>query len=686
MGLSRGLFHDARLLAATAAVDSGGLTRLHAAIKRGDHARAAELLAACPTPAARRALLAPATHARLMLLWSARDARMVELLLGAGADARARDEAGQDAITHAAATHGKLDVMRALLAALDSDAERQRVLASTLRFGVHGANLWYRAVHINLHRSIQDDEGDMHEHTEEFLSPVKPAELHETCAPLALASTHRCVCASAGIRGLQLLSSDEMSALVTPADRAATADIDCIDEVLYDLHGEDYSVGSDHVTFLLDTTLAAIDDTGMSWVATCVAGFQTALLALEAGAPLTAPVPARMAPDSDHTFTDDDHSRDEPVAEWLQKHSRWFGRPLVEAAVDRYLRRGRLEATKAARRERQPPTKPSLVSAPPQDGSLTKSVDELLAEIEGCPPAATTKAAGAGKSRLKKKAPSASSAPPPSSAPRAPPAVVTAAADDVESPAVKPAAAASPQPAAAAVAYSSAAAFATGGGAEPPPAAAFSSRPLLAATAVSSLLLERRAHLAALRVSHAVELEQCSAAALSAVDGGGAAASTDASAAALATVRLQLETVRAAIAWATGRGAASAAAAAAAVSATTVDDVVGAAAELAALQAHEDERVAAIGDEAASYAASLAAHVRAVVGPLEQRLAALRTAAAGLEVEVVAAAGVPLAALAAAARVRVAHEARRLRAQLAAALGRARACACVLDRSRSSCN
>ena len=100
--------HDPELLARTRGVrGEHGLTLLMRAVARGDVARAAEIVGAAPTPAARAELLAyintgglTALHYAFSLPHTDEDAALalVELLLGVGADplARYRDPNGRD--------------------------------------------------------------------------------------------------------------------------------------------------------------------------------------------------------------------------------------------------------------------------------------------------------------------------------------------------------------------------------------------------------------------------------------------------------------------------------------------------------------------------------------------------------------------------------------------------------------
>ena len=342
VGLSRDFFHDRELLANTALVESAAnrgpkRTRLHGVVTRNSRARAAELLAACPTLAARRALLQPANVGfSSSLLWVATDAPVATLLLGAGADARVADAFGLGAVSYAA-NRGKLDVMRVLLASLGSDAERQSALASTLRYCVHEANLKIRAMTFNLDSMLLADDGSVYDHVLELGVDEVPDDLQEACAPIVRASLHACVRANAAIRQLALLSPAELDALVTPADKSA-------EDALW------RGGTSDIAGFLGQNVLKPAAPPGTSWVVDCVEGFLAALLALEAGAPLSTPVPARMTPWDAHEFdADDARSRDQPLSAWLQAHAEWFGPPLVAAAVRRHGARAGACAAAAAR-------------------------------------------------------------------------------------------------------------------------------------------------------------------------------------------------------------------------------------------------------------------------------------------------------------------------------------------------
>jgi hypothetical protein len=453
--------------------------------------------------------------------------------------------------------------------------------------------------------------------------------------PLARQSMLSCVQANAAIHELALVSPAALRAAGTLDDTRGAAKVSL-------------TAAGD---FLARTLLSPTPGPHESWVWGCVQAFQAALLALEAGAPLSTPVPARVM------ASVDDLSHDhQPMSAWLQAHARWFGAPLVDAALARYGRRGRVPAAAARRASDRTAVVPvPLPPAPASDAPPAKSIDELLAEIEG--PRGVPTAAGSGRrsgGRGKKAAaavPAPASSVPPAASPVTAAAVEAAPASD--GPDVLPQLSAA----------TSLSAAASADGAESLPAAG-SRLQLLAASAAE--VMARRARLEALRAAHAVELATLVRLPGMHQPGGsgsssGAPAATDASAAAAAVVAMrgELAAVRAAIAQATARAAdeaqrRNAAAAAAAASG-----------ELAALQAHEDELLAAICEEAAAYAARLGAHVAASVGPLEQRLAALHTAAAGRELDVAAAAGMPRAALRAEARVGAAREARRLHARLA---------------------
>ena len=320
VGLSRDFYHNEDLLSATDMICGEywrSCTRFHAAVKRNDRARAAELLAACSTPNKRRMLLAGRSFSPL---FDALDGPMVELLLGAGANVWVRYSPQQPMFNHTtfelAAVHGRLGAFRALLAATGSEEARKQAVISTLRRGVHDANVAFRACHMNISLLFHPDY--------HWYDGEPPAGVQVACIPTARSATHRRVQLQEGIGALELLSAAELGALVTPADEAAERKF---------LKGQFRM----YAAFLCSNE-GMLDHTQRNqiWVTDCVEGLQTALFALEAGAPLSTPVPARMTPEDDCNFDDGDHSRDQPTSAWLQAHAAWFGPPLVTAALARW--------------------------------------------------------------------------------------------------------------------------------------------------------------------------------------------------------------------------------------------------------------------------------------------------------------------------------------------------------------
>ena len=117
----RDLHHDDELLARTAlvATRAGGETLLMRAVRRGDAARAGELLRACPTRASRAALLAAADATGATPLTRAATGALVRELLRAGATAPATPGVGvrDDGLAWAVSA-GRLVLVEALLEAL----------------------------------------------------------------------------------------------------------------------------------------------------------------------------------------------------------------------------------------------------------------------------------------------------------------------------------------------------------------------------------------------------------------------------------------------------------------------------------------------------------------------------------------------------------------------------------------
>ena len=148
---TRDLRHDTELLGYVRGVKSrahyfmGGYTLFMRAVARGDEARAHELLDACPTAAARTALLAAGDAHGAPPLALAGTADVARLLLSGGASALAAgggDGAGDvfDAVVRA----GRLGVLEVLLESLGSDEARRERLA---RVDARGATLLARAQH-----------------------------------------------------------------------------------------------------------------------------------------------------------------------------------------------------------------------------------------------------------------------------------------------------------------------------------------------------------------------------------------------------------------------------------------------------------------------------------------------------------------------------------------------------------
>ena len=115
---ARDLHHDAELLGwiIHAKTHHHGETLVARAVRRGDRARVVELLAACPTPAARRAVLNPPVGHLLSLC---QDAETVQYLLAQGARLPVVD--GQSGELRSAVTYsfGKPAAVAELLASLD---------------------------------------------------------------------------------------------------------------------------------------------------------------------------------------------------------------------------------------------------------------------------------------------------------------------------------------------------------------------------------------------------------------------------------------------------------------------------------------------------------------------------------------------------------------------------------------
>ena len=154
MRLTREHAHDPELLARTRCVRGGGegFTLLMRAVERRDVARAAEIVGACPTPAARAELLActdgggwTALHRACFLDHEDEDEdaalALVELLLGAGADplARARDRnaASRFQPIHFAADWSARLVQRLVAAgaSIDGDVAGDSTLCQAARGG-----------------------------------------------------------------------------------------------------------------------------------------------------------------------------------------------------------------------------------------------------------------------------------------------------------------------------------------------------------------------------------------------------------------------------------------------------------------------------------------------------------------------------------------------------------------------
>ena len=113
-----------------------GLTLLGNAVKRDNTARAAELLAACPTPAARRELLeAHAARYRASPLRFGTSAEMVRLMWRAESSPPAVDVA----TVHALVFLDHTDALAELLAALDSVERCRELVRSELAYATTGA-------------------------------------------------------------------------------------------------------------------------------------------------------------------------------------------------------------------------------------------------------------------------------------------------------------------------------------------------------------------------------------------------------------------------------------------------------------------------------------------------------------------------------------------------------------------
>jgi hypothetical protein len=113
-----------------------GLTLLGNAVKRDNTARAAELLAACPTPAARRELLeAHAARYRASPLRFGTSAEMVRLMWHAESSPPAVDVA----TVHALVFLDHTDALAELLAALDSVERCRELVSSELAYAKTGA-------------------------------------------------------------------------------------------------------------------------------------------------------------------------------------------------------------------------------------------------------------------------------------------------------------------------------------------------------------------------------------------------------------------------------------------------------------------------------------------------------------------------------------------------------------------
>ena len=145
------LRHDAELLSYVLLVASpahafcGGTTLFTRAVARGDVARVAELLGACPTPAARAALLAARDERGAPPLALAGTADMARFLLGQGAVAQAAGGGDAVDVLDAVVRAGRLGVLEVLLESLPSDEARRERLA---RVVADGDTLLSRAQHV----------------------------------------------------------------------------------------------------------------------------------------------------------------------------------------------------------------------------------------------------------------------------------------------------------------------------------------------------------------------------------------------------------------------------------------------------------------------------------------------------------------------------------------------------------
>ena len=157
---TRDLRHDpellgyVRLVASPAHCFLGGSTLFTRAVARGDEARARELLDACPTAAARAALLAAGDARGAPPLALAGTAGMARLLLGEGASALAAGGGGgADDVLDAVVRAGRLGVLEVLLESLGSDEARRERLA---RVDARGATLLWRARKRSIAQALLD--------------------------------------------------------------------------------------------------------------------------------------------------------------------------------------------------------------------------------------------------------------------------------------------------------------------------------------------------------------------------------------------------------------------------------------------------------------------------------------------------------------------------------------------------